>query len=318
MLTSPKENLLAALRHEEPEWVPCPMVDGSWAVVSHGLVERPSEPGYDDWGARWDLRDIGIGTFPVEHPITRPEQVETHPFPDPEKPDLIRPAIEAAEKVDRRKSLLFGDNGFGLFERAWSLVGMERLLLWMVEEPRAVKALICRIAEVKIRLTERLIEEVKVDGIMFGDDWGWERGLLMGPKFWREFIKPEQRRLYEACKRKGVLINQHTDGKVDEIIPDLIEIGVDILNPVQPECHDLNRLKEEFGHVLTFHGAVSSRLLDKGRPEEVFEEVRVRINQLAPGGGFVLAPAHWVPYPSENLEAFKEAAKRFGRFPAKP
>ena len=117
--------------------------------------------------------------------------------------------------------------------------------------------------------------------------------------------------------RGGGHRHQHTDGRVEEIIPDLIEIGLNILNPVQPECHDLPRLKARFSHLLTFHGAVSSRVLNKGTPEEITEEVKRRIRQLAPGGGYILAPAHWVPYPPGNFEALKEAGKRFGRYPVK-
>lgn len=175
---SPKENLLSALGHEEPDWVPFPMVDGSWAVVGHGLVERPERPGYDDWGVRWELREEGIGTFPVEHPIKEPEQVEGHEFPDPERPEVLRPMAEAADKVDRRRALLFGDNGWGLFERAWLLVGMERLLLWMAEEPEAVALLMHRIGRSGWRHV-------------------WGRLGLGG------------RTLYEACKRRGPSSSAH-------------------------------------------------------------------------------------------------------------
>ncbi len=261
------------------------------------------------------MRDEESGTFPVEHPIKEPAQVESHPFPDPDRADLFAEAKERAKEVDRSQCLLFGDNGWGLFERAWLLVGMERLFLWMVEEPEAVKLLLHRIAEVKIRLCERYIEEVGVDGIMFGDDWGWEEGLLMGPRLWREFIKPEQERLYRVCKEAGVLVYQHSDGRVEEVVSDLAGMGLDILNPVQPECNDLEGLKSQYGHLIAFHGAVSSRVLHQGNPQEVEEEVRLRISQLGKGGGYILGPAHWVPYPEENLRAFKEAARKYGRYP---
>ncbi|MCK4418405.1 hypothetical protein KAV79_01215 [Candidatus Aerophobetes bacterium] len=312
---NPKENLMKVIRCEEPEWVPCPMVDGSWRVVFHSLVERTSEAGFDDWRVHWKLSDRAGGTYPDQHPITNPEMVKDFPLPDGEIPSLTKPALEMALDIDRDKSLLLGDNGWGIFERSWLLAGMDNLLIWMVEEPEAVNILMHRIARVKLRITERLIDEVGVDGIRYGDDWGGEKALIMGPHFWRKFIKPQQRLLYNACKKKDIFILQHSDGHTEEIIPDLIEMGLDILNPLQPECNDIEKIKAEFGKDLAFHGAVSSRTLDKSTPEKITQEVKLRISQLAQGGGYILAPAHGFPYPASNLQAFRTAAIEYGKIP---
>lgn len=312
---NPKQNLIKAIRCEEPEWVPCPTVDGSWRVVFHNLVERPLEAGFDDWGVHWALSDRAGGTYPDKHPITKPEMVEDFLFPDVQRLNLTKPALEMAPEIDRDKSLLLGGNGWGIFERSWLLTGMDNLLIWMFDEPEAVSTLMYRIARVKLRITERLIDEIGVDGIMYGDDWGGEKALMMGPHFWRKFIKPQQKLLYDACKKKGIFILQHSDGHIAKIIPDLIEMGLDILNPLQPECNDIEKIKSEFGKDLAFHGALSSRTLDKSTPEKITQEVKLRISQLAQGGGYILAPAHFLPYPASNQQAFRAAAIEYGKIP---
>ncbi|MBN1835548.1 MAG: hypothetical protein JW820_06835 [Spirochaetales bacterium] len=315
---NPKENLYAAIFHQGPEWVPCPMVDGSWRVVLHDLLERPEQQaGYDDWGVHWDLKiESEGGSYPDEHPISDPEQIKDLVLPDVERRDLLDPAIRGLQAIDRSQALVFADNGWGLFERAWLLAGMENLMVWMLEEPEAVDMLMDRILQVKLRVTERFIEEIEVDGIMYGDDWGGETSVMMGPELWRRFVKPRQKKLYDACKSRKVIVRQHSDGHTEELFEDLAEIGLDVLNPLQPECNDVEKARQMVGKRLAFHGAVGSRLLDKGRPAEIRENVKLRIQQLATReGGYIVAPAHAFAYPRENVRAFREAAIEYGRIP---
>lgn len=315
---NPKENLLAAINHDEPEWVPTPMLDRSMTVVTHDLLEYPAGGGVDDWGVKWQQgeEDAGAG-LPVTHPIAKPEDIEDYPFPDPERPDLMEPALETLSDIDQSKTLIFGDNGWGLFERAWILVGMDKFLIWMYREPEAVNELLELIARVKLRVSERLIEEAGVDGIRYGDDWGGESELMMGPELWRKFIGPQQEKLYDTCNKRDILVMQHADGHVEEIIPDLIAMGLDLLNPLQPECNDVKGVKDEYGNRVSFHGAVGSRILDNGTPAQVRKEVNKRIEQLTNSGGYVMAPAHAYSYSKENLQAFREAAVEFGGVPKK-
>ncbi|MEM2186868.1 MAG: uroporphyrinogen decarboxylase family protein [Thermofilaceae archaeon] len=310
LLASPRENLLAALRHEEPEWLPCPMFDGSLVVVSHGLVEHCLE-GMDSWGVVWVLRDERSGSFPKFHPLRDPEAIDDYPFPSPERADL-REALRIAREVDRRVVLLAGDNGWGLFERAWLLVGMERLFVWSYRYPDAVKRLIERIAEVKVGLTRRLAEEAGVEMVLYGDDWGMNDRLLFPVRWWREFIKPWQAKLYKVAKQYGLIVYQHSDGRVEDLLPDLAEMGVDVVN-IQPECNNWPKVKRVFARRLALWGGVSARTLDLGTPADVDREVKA-VAELGREGGVVLAPGHSMKFPPENLNAMKQAWLKYGRY----
>lgn len=300
---NPRENLMLALRHEEPYWLPCPLLDGSVVSVHHGLTER-CDHGDDSWGVKWELKDLRSDSFPVNHPIESPDMVEDYPLPSPEKPQIIEGAKKTASKVNRKTVILFGDNGWGLFERSWLLLGMPRFFVWSFRYPDALKRLIERIAEVKVALTERLITEVGVDIVGYGDDWGMETRLLLSPERWKTFIKPWQAKLYKVVREYGVRVYQHSDGRVEDIVPDLIEIGVDLLN-IQRECNDWRRLLEEYSGRLTMWGGVSARTLDMGDPEDIVHEVE-ECSRLGKHGGVILAPGHALKYPEEKLEIMRK------------
>jgi len=303
----PRENILLALSHNEPYWLPCPIFDSSVLTLRHGLAEQRAN-GVDDWGVRWALRDPKSGPYPVSHPLTSPDQVEDYPMPDP---DSV--AIEVRGEPGG-EAILAGDNGWGLFERSWLLVGMNRLFRWSRLHPWAVERLVEKIAEVKTRLTERLVEEAGVEMIMYGDDWGSERDLLFSPDWWLRFIYPWQRRLYEAAKRHGVLVYQHSDGRVERLVPYLVEAGVDVLN-IQRECNDWRAIHGRYGGRLTLWGGVSARTLDVGSPGEIALEVR-ECAEMGRFGGLVLAPGHSLRYPEDNLRAMREAWLRYGLYRA--
>lgn len=296
---TPRENFMLAVTHKEPYWLPCPLFDGSVVTVGHNLMER-CDDGKDAWGVQWKLKNFSSNSFPVKHPITSPSEIEDYHFPSPDDVKITEDAKDIVSKVDRKKVLLFGDNGWGLFERAWLLLSMPRYFLWSFSHTDALQRLIKRIAEVKIAITEKLIDELDIDVIMYGDDWGMEDRLLMSIEKWRTLIKPWQAELYRVAKKHGVLIYQHSDGKVETLIPDLIEIGVDILN-IQRECNDWSKIVEDYGDRITLWGGVSARALDAGDPEEIRREVD-ECSRLGRHGSIILAPGHSLEYSKEKLE----------------
>jgi uroporphyrinogen decarboxylase len=158
---------------------------------------------------------------------------------------------------------------------------------------------------------ERMLDH-PFDGVLFGDDWGQQRGLMFGARRWRQFIKPRVAEMYRKVANAGRAVCIHSCGKVQDLFPELIDMGLDVFNPFQPEVMDLREMKAQYGDRLTFYGGVSvQQLLPFGSPAEVRDEVRRLIDDLGPGGGFIIAPSHEMPgdIPLENMLAFIETVQ---------
>jgi uroporphyrinogen decarboxylase len=195
--------------------------------------------------------------------------------------------------------------GFSLFERAWTLRGMENLMMDMYDEPRFVDELLDAILEYHLEMLGDALK-YEIDGVMFGDDWGQQNGLLFGPRLWRRFIKSRIAKLYRVTKTAGKAVFIHSCGKVQELFPELIELGLDVFNPFQPDVMDPYAIKRQYGSQLCFYGGVSvQKLLPFGTPEQIREEVRHLIAEVGRGGGFIIGPSHDMPgdIPLENLIA---------------
>lgn len=265
-------------------------------------------PGYwrDQFGVVWNRSiDPDIGT--IETFQLQTISLDQYEFPDPADPRRFEsfPAFIAAN----RDKFVMLSVGFSLFERAWTLRGMEQLLVDMIERPAYVEELLDAILEWNLDILERALQ-FDLDGCMFGDDWGQQRGQIMGPRNWRRFLKPRLAKQYGRVKGAGKAVFIHTCGDVVELLPDLIEIGVDVFNPFQPEVMDVFEMKEKFGHRITFFGGISTqRTLPYGTPEVIRQEVKTLCQKIGRGGGFILAPAHAVPkdVPVENLVALIDA-----------
>ena len=189
---------------------------------------------------------------------------------------------------------------------------MENALAYMITDPEFVHELLDRILAFNLRVLDILLE-YPFDAIYFGDDWGQQRDMIMGPKLWREFFKPRMAVMYAKVKNSGKFVIQHSCGDVEEVFPDLIEIGLDCYQTVQPEIYGLARIKERYGDKLAFWGGISTqRDLPARTPDEVREIVRETARIMRPGGGYILAPTHAVPQdvPPENIIAMLDEFRR--------
>ncbi|MEM1570378.1 MAG: uroporphyrinogen decarboxylase family protein [Candidatus Bathyarchaeia archaeon] len=302
---SPKENTLSAIEWRSPWWLPCPMFDESVKTVEPGIVEHRTE-GVDDWGIVWVLRDPFSDGFPVGHPINTLEDLDKYEPPSPSRSRILEPIFEGVRRVDRNTSLLALDHGWGIFERAWLLLGgMSKLFLWSRLYPDAVEELMDMVVEVKLEVLDIALKEVDFDIVLYGDDWGMEDRLLFSPEWWRRFLKPRHEKLYRAVKNAGAFCYLHSDGKVETLIPELIDIGVDILN-IQRECNNWAKILRDFQGKATLWGGVSARTLDRGTAEQVISEVKECI-ELGRLGGVIMAPGHALKYKSENIETMRRA-----------
>lgn len=309
---SPKENILSAIKWREPWWLPCPMFDGSVKAVESGIVEHRTE-GIDDWGIVWTLRDPFSDGFPIGHPINTLEDLDRYKPPSLSKSKILEPILEGVSRVDRKLSLLALDHGWGVFERAWLLVGgMSKLFLWSKLYPDAVDELMDMVVEVKLEVLDIVLREVDFDIVLYGDDWGMEDRLLFSPEWWRRFLKDRHEKLYRAVKKAGAFCYLHSDGKIEVLVPELIEMGVDILN-IQRECNNWTRILEDFRGRITLWGGVSARTLDRGTADQVAAEVEECI-KLGRMGGVIMAPGHALKYKSENIEAMKKTWEEKGKY----
>lgn len=273
----------------------------------HDVRYAPAGPDVweDESGVRWNRsidKDIGVPC----NKIINPDNIDDHQWPDPHDPrryDFIERAIPEAKDNAILVSL-----GFALFERAWTLVSMEELLMYVLTDKSFVNGLLDKLMEYNLAIVEHACS-LDIDIFRFGDDWGQQRGLIMGVDLWREFIKPRIKQMYELVKSKGKYVMIHRCGKVDGILPELIEGGLDIFNPFQPEVMDVFEVKKRYGNRLSFYGGISiQRTLPCGRIVQVKDEVRRLIDVVGEDGGYIASPSHDMPADAkpENIAAMIE------------
>jgi len=311
-----RENLLRVIRHDSPRWVP----NGMESVINIGspVVERPRQAGSDAFGVEWSLEEKAEGgTYPTPggHPVTDISNWRAEvSMPDPDELDWT-PVRASAEAVDRDECLLQGFVEMGLFERSYLLLGMEAALVAFLSQPEEMWDLVAAIADYKIELIERFDDAVGMDMLWYGDDWGTQSDLFLPPRVWRRIIGPHTKRIYDCLKKRDIIINQHSCGRIESVFADMIDMGADIWNPCQP-CNDLAALKKKFGGRITFCGGIDSQFV-LARPgvttREVRAEVRARIDALAEGGGYIAAPSHGVPYEKEIIDAMNDEISTYGR-----
>lgn len=188
-------------------------------------------------------------------------------------------------------SFLVAGFGWGLFERPWITRGFENAFSDMIVATGFYEELLDLVLEMQLRFVE-VSARLPVDGIMFSDDWGDQRGVLIGPERWRKLLKPRLAKLYEAVHRHGKITLSHCCGNVTDIMPDIIEIGLDVLQSIQPEAMNPYELKSKWGDKITFWGGLGSQsVIPFGTREAIFAEVRRLCDEMSPGGGYILGAA---------------------------
>lgn len=261
----------------------------------------------DTFGVVWDRsRDKDIGV--IEGCVLAEPTLEGYAFPDPLDPRSFEWMQQSlATNPDRFRIFSIG---FSLYERAWTLRGMENLMMDFYDEPDFVHALLDAIADYNIAQVQEAVQ-YDIDAVYFGDDWGQQQGLQMGYPLWKEFIYPRLQRMYAAARNAGKYVFIHSCGDVDELFDDLIGIGLNCFNPFQPEAMDVATLLPRYRGRLAFHGGLSTQqTLPYGTPDDVRRESAALL-ALGRDGSYIFAPAHAVEgdVPVENMLAFIESAQ---------
>lgn len=257
----------------------------------------------DDWGVIWRREsgdDIGVV---IDAPLKEPSLAGfTPPEPAPRTTYL---ETFCEENPDRFRLVSLSSP---IFQRAWFLRGFENFLTDMVLHKNFVHDLITVIMDYTTKVVKEALA-CNIDALFLMDDWGQQEGLLISPTMWREFFKPSMERLCKMVKDKGVFLFCHSCGNIQCLIPELIEMGVDVLNPFQPEVMDVHQIKRLYGDHLCFYGGIGTQgVLPHGTVEQVKDDVREKIQSLGKNGGYILAPAHAVQadVPIENISALIE------------
>jgi uroporphyrinogen decarboxylase len=299
-----------------------------WGALDRSTPNRmwrrlnPDGTTLDVWGTHRQVVEHQYGSYdefaswPLQR-AERPSDLDGHPWPEPDwwdfsvLPDLVR-QLDAAGA--RHLRFRIGS----VFETAWQLRGMEEFLVDLALNPEVPRSIMSRIADVHVANLERVLDLLggRLDLVYFYDDVAAQASLLISPETWRTEVRPHHARLIEVAHSRGVPVMYHCDGAIYPLIPELIELGVDVLNPVQPGTSEMQpqRLKEEFGDRLSFHGGIDIvEVLPKVTPTEVAAEVRRVVDVLGRDGGYVLCSSHHIQpdTPTENVLAMYDPALRF-------
>ena len=280
----------------------------------------------DDWGTTWSQPPGSIYNVVEVAPLRdlTLDQIDAYPWPDLAHPSRFVGLRERARAIQASGYAVVASTGISPFETIAMMRGYDRWLLELVADREFAEALLTRVSAAMLAGALALVDAAGdyIDILAMADDLGDETAPLVSPATYRALIQPHHARLIGALKaRCRAPIFLHSCGDVFALIPDLIDAGVDVLNPVQVSARamaDTARLKRLYGDRLTFCGGIDTQwVLPAGSPDDVRAEVRRRIGDLAPGGGYILAAVHCIQpdVPPENIVAMLDEARRAGRYP---
>ena len=280
----------------------------------------------DGWGSLWERRPNAIYYEVVDSPLRTAtvDDLDRYPWPELAHPSRFVGLRERAQAIRDAGYAVVALSGVSPFEQAYLSRGVEKWFLDLAADQDFALALMRKITDLMKAGVIRLLEEAGdlIDVLITGDDLGSQHTTLVSPRMYRRLIKPFHAEIYAEIKRRTrARVFYHSDGNIYSLLGDLVEVGIDLLNPVQVNAGDMGdtaRLKREFGDRLSFCGAIDTGwVLPHGTPEDVRAEVRRRIKDLAPGGGYILASVHCIQpdVPLENVIAMLDEAKIAGRYP---
>lgn len=285
-------------------------------------LRQPDDTTLDIWGCHRQKVEHGFGAYEefATWPLQQAESVadlERHPWPEPDWWDFSPlPAILAEMDEAGVKHVRFRIGS--VFEIGWQLRGMQEFLIDLAINTEIPRFIMGKLADVYVENTRRVLELVgdRLDMVYFYDDVATQNSLMISPDTWRDEVRPHHARLTELARAHDVPVMYHCDGAIYPLIPELIELGIDLLNPIQPDAKGMEaqRLKDEFGERLAFHGGVDIlRILPRGTVDEVRAEVARLVDTLGRGGGFVLCSSHHLQpdTPVENIVAMYDTALRY-------
>ncbi len=345
---NPKERVKISLSFEEPDRVPvsadyvpeikerlCQRVGpeeidvgavmgNDMVITTHGfagsyyLKEEPEY--YDEWGCKWKYfrNPSGSYTEVIERPLENEKKLDSYKIPDPYNEKRYEPSRQIIEKYGKDYWIV-GAIPCTIFEVSWGLRGLDKFMMDMLSNKDFAHTLMDKVMEFPLVVGKKLIE-LGVDMLWTGDDVGMQTGMMISLALWREYFKPRYAKLYSEFKKLNprIKIAYHSCGNCEAVLDEMHEIGLNVINPIQPGAMDPVHIKKRYGKKLALWGTLDEQnILPFGTLDEVKAEVKRLMKNCAPGGGFVLAPAHNIQADTsvENILAFYKAAKEYGQYP---
>jgi len=273
------------------------------------------------YGITWKNIKNQSGHFTeiIRHPLADDEQkIYDYVMPDPAKAiKVLNAAKETIAKYGREKWII-GSCQCSVFEAAWYLRGLETFMMDLAMEEDYALTLLDKVMQYPLQMGLQLID-LGVDMVWLGDDIATQQNMMISPAMWRKDLKPRYAEMFAAFRKRNpaIKICYHSCGNLQAVVDDLVEIGLDVLNPIQPLAMNPSQFKKRFGKNLTMYGTLDiQNIMPFGTPDDVRNEVKNLITDCAPGGGFILSPAHHVQSDTSiaNIEAFYQAARDFGSY----
>ncbi|MFC1716672.1 uroporphyrinogen decarboxylase family protein [Candidatus Poribacteria bacterium] len=321
-----KENALRIIRFDNPERVVsgCPTHYTAYRGCNHegysgGGHHLPVGSKWQDiWGTVWHREHEGVMGFPRGSPLAElASDLSSYQWPDTDDERIVGQIYERAEGWESEKTFLSGSHRDTLWEKSYMLAGMENLMRYLYTEPQAVRELYHHIMDFQLGIAKHYLN-IGVEIVGMSDDLGTQNGLLLPPKITQGILVPEYRRLFSLYKQHGVLINFHSCGHVTPLLDTFMELGIDILNPVQATANDLDKMRRVTQGRTALQGGVSSATIVSGPIEAIREEVKLRLWQLGSDGGYFCGPDQGMPWPEEHIRALYGAVEDFGHYPLQP
>ncbi len=322
-----KQNALEIIRFGAPQRVqtaiPCHMTE--YHGVNHqGYADAGMPDGHDRpvgsvwtdvWGTSWHKEYPGVMGFPKGNPLALTDALAGYRFPDPNDERICSCIYESAKRIpDRDRMFLTGSHRDTLWEKSYMLVGMETMMEYFYNEPDYAKSVLHSIMDFQLGIAQHYIN-VGVEMVCLGDDLGTQSSLILSPETIREFLVPEYRRLFSFYKSRGVLIQFHSCGHIVPLLSIFMELGVDVLNPIQATANNLEDVISLTQGKMALLGGIATKLLIEGSADDIKSTVKSTIKLLGEKGGYFCCPDQYMPIERVALDILEQAVADYGVYP---
>ncbi len=317
------ENARRIIRYDKPEQVvrDIPKHFVGYRGVNHESLDGRFGHGSpigsrwtDIWGVEWEKKQEGIMGYPISFPLSEPEDLAGYKWPSADDPMIYERIYQMAEDRKDPDTLICGSHRNLLFEKVEKLMSMENLLVYLYTEPEFVREIFERYTEFQLGIAKHYLA-VGVDMIHCSEDLGTQNSTLISKEMLNEFLVPYYKRLFDFYKQYGVMIELHSCGHIEPFLDVFMDLGVDVLNPIQYTANDVENIRKITQGRMALHGGIRSDLLLDGTPAQIEAEVERMIKLLGKDGGYFCDIDQAMIYPKQNVEALDRAVAKYGKYP---